>query len=103
MPRVSQFGMTPVQTWKVSLDVTNLDTYITIKKNTRSSTAHDLSTSVGTNRDDEDPASPQIISGGASHELNIYEQWMSFDRQRETTETAMFKHEEGASNPVHAL
>ena len=39
---------------------------------------------------------PHVISAGMSQELNIYEPWMSVDRQHVPTETAMFKHGEGA-------
>ena len=78
------------------------------KRSIRSSTAHDLSTSVR-NAPVAAMKTPRVISAGMSHELNNSEQWMSFNRQRvnsgdsdvQTRRRSAQHHWLG--NPVHAL
>ena len=78
------------------------------KRSMRSSTAHDLSISVR-NAPVAVMKTPRVISAGMSHELSIYEQWMSFNRQRVNNEDSDVRTRRRSAqhlwlgNPVQAL
>ena len=78
------------------------------KRGIRSSTAHDLSTSVR-NAPIAAMKTPNIISAGVSHKMNILEQWMSFNCQRVNYgDSHVLTRRRSAQhlwlgNPVHAL